>query len=711
MTTVATREGGTSQVSRDTSRGSRDVVSLLTFYAVLRIVLPAQYVIGPLGAAGQPALLLGLGITIWWLAGWLGQTRSRSRVKQPLRRFALIFLLAVLVSYLIAAMRPYSPNEQLGADRGLLNVIAWVGVMLTAMDGISTRARLDTLLRRLVMLGALEGALGILQTVAKQSFIQYFRLPGFADNGVPIVLPVRGDFLRVAGTASHPIEYGVTLSMLLPIALHFAVADVGRRTFLARWLPVSAIVLGLSQSISRSSVVCTAVALVILLLAWPPHLRRLVYLSAPVFVAALAVARPGFIQTISDLFTGASGDPSILSRTGSYPVAWSFIEHAPVFGRGMGTFLAAYWILDNQFLGSLIELGIVGLTCMLLLFLCGGVTAWQLRKSEVPPESVAPSASRLAPALAAAIAAGCLSFAFFDAWSFYWVPSMLFLLFGCVGALRRLALDDAAKYPDDLSAIAVPVRFPDRSGQEPVGEITTWSLAGAVRRRWPFAVVGIIAALAGTYVAVKAPGVYYEQAALVFTAPASQGNGSGSQFEPFSLVPVAAVVGKQIGEQGPLALSPGATIVATGIHNGVWVRLPNSGNQWSITFDQAELDVEVVGNDPTHVLAKMAATAAKIRAVLREDQLAVGAPPNQLIYVIISPPAPSLLYLRGSSARAAIAGLAIGLALTLTFIVVIDRWRRRRTLTADRNRLNGSQIVEPPFASRSTSSSGEVRPR
>ena len=682
MTTLATREGETSQVSRDTSRGSRDVVSLLTFYAVLRIVLPAQYVIGPLGAAGQPALLLGLGITIWWLAGWLGQTRSRSRVKQPLRRFALIFLLAVLVSYLIAAMRPFSPNEQLGADRGLLNVIAWVGVMLTAMDGISTRARLDTLLRRLVMLGALEGALGILQTVAKQSFIQYFRLPGFADNGVPIVLPVRGDFLRVAGTASHPIEYGVTLSMLLPIALHFAVTDVGRRTFLARWLPVGAIALGLSQSISRSSVVCTAFALVILLLAWPPHLRRRVYLSAPVFVAALAIARPGFIQTISNLFTGASSDPSILSRTGSYPIAWSFIEHAPVFGRGMGTFLAAYWILDNQFLGSLIELGVVGLICMLLLFLCGGVTAWQLRKPVARPEAYTPATSELGPALAGAIAAGCISFAFFDAWSFYWVPSTLFLVFGCVGALRRLTLEGAAKYSNDLSTTAVPVQSSDRSGRGRVGEITISSLAGAVRRLWPFAMVGIIATLAGSYAAAKAPGVYYEQAAVVFTAPNSQGNGSGSQFGSTGLVPAAAVVAKQIDEQGPLALSSGATIVAVGIHSGVWVRLPNSGDQWSITFPQAELDVEVVGDDATHVQANMAATVAKIRGILREDQLSVGAPPNQLIYVTVSPPSPPLLYLRGSSARAGIAALALGLALTLTFIVMVDRWRGRRAVTS-----------------------------
>ena len=194
--------------------------------------------------------------------------------------------------------------------------------------------------------------------------------------------------------------------------------------------------------------------------------------------------------------------------------------------------------------------------------------------------------------------------------------------------------------------------------------------------------VGIIATLAGSYAAAKAPGVYYEQAAVVFTAPNSQGNGSGFQFGSTSLVPAAAVVAKQIDEQGPLALSSGATIVAVGIHSGVWVRLPNSGDQWSITFPQAELDVEVVGDDATHVQANMAATVAKIRGILREDQLSVGAPPNQLIYVTVSPPSPPLLYLRGSSARAGIAALALGLALTLTFIVMVDRWRGRRAVTS-----------------------------
>jgi O-antigen ligase len=698
-----------------TSKTPRDVVSVLSLYAVLRIVLPAEYVIGAMGAAGQPAQLLGLGVALWWVADWLNQPRPRSRVKQPLKRLALVFLMAVLASYLVAAIRPFSPNEQLAADRSLLNVIVWVGVMLAAVDGIKTRARLDTLLRRLVLLGALEGAFGLLQVVAKQTFIQYFRLPGLADNGVDPLLIARGSFLRAVGTAIHPIEYGVALSMLLPIALHYAVADNGHRTFLARWFPVGAIAIGLSQSVSRSAVVCTAIGFIILLVAWPPKLRRRAYLVTPALVAVLALARPGFIRTFVDLFSAGTSDPSILSRTNSYAIALAFIERAPVFGRGMGTFLPEYWILDNQYLGSLIELGVVGLTCMLLLFVTGGVTAWKLREPMAMPGRLTPAASRLGAALAAAIAAGCAGFAFFDAWSFPWVPSTLFLLFGCVGALRRLTVEDAVKYSNGALSTAVTRRLVPSNGsvQGQFAGMTIWSIAGAVRRRWPVAAAGIIVTLIGSYAAAKAPGVYYEQSAMVLTAPApSVADGGGSQLGSDSLVSMAGIVVGQLNEQGPLSLSTGATIVGMGIRNGVWVRLPNDGDQWVYIFDRAELDVEVVGSNPTQVANNMTTTAAKIRATLLADQLSVGARQNWLIKVSMSPPSAPVLYVKGSAARAGPSAFALGLILTLIATLMVDRWWGRRTLSARRHRQTRSHIEKPVFASTSTSSSSaEVRPR
>jgi O-antigen ligase len=434
MTTLMRRFGRTSRLPRD-------AVTLLTIFAVMRIVLPARYVVGPLGGAGSPAQLVGLAIGLWWVAEWLAQPWPRSGVVQPLKRCALAFVAAVLVSYLVATTRPISPDEQLSADRALLSIVAWVGLMMAAMDGITTRAGFDALLRRVALLGGLEAALGLLQLLTGQTFIEYLHLPGLVDSGGGGDLISRGGFLRPAGTATHPLEFGVTLAMLLPLALHFAVTDAGRRTLFARWFPVASIALAVALTISRSAIICTAVALPVFLTCWPAHLRRRVYFSAVSLVAVLTVAMPGFLGTLRGLFLGVGNDPSAVSRTSSYGIAWSFIVRAPVFGRGMGTFLPWYRILDNQYLGSLIELGFVGLACMLTLFIVGAVTAWRLRKPPATSECQSAAPSSLGCALAAGILGGSVSFAFFDAWGFSIVPSMLFLMFGCAGALRRLTLE------------------------------------------------------------------------------------------------------------------------------------------------------------------------------------------------------------------------------------------------------------------------------
>jgi O-antigen ligase len=418
---------------------AQDAVPALTLYALLQVLLPSRYVIGPLGAAGVPASLVALGIGLLWLVGWAAQPWPRSEVRQPITRPALALLAAVLASYLVAAMRPTSEQEQLSADRFLLELLGWLGVMMAATDGIGDRRRLDAFLRRLTWMGAAAASVGILQFLTGQTLIEYLHLPGLSDNGVDESLLTRGGFLRPAGTAVHPIEFGVSMAMLLPVALHLAVASGERRGRVARWLPVTLIALALPISISRSAVVCTTVALAVFLPAWPRRLRRRVYLAGLVLIAGLLVALPGFLNAIASLFTGISRDDSALSRTDSYAVAGAFISRAPLLGRGPATWLPPYRILDNQFLGSLIEIGVVGTTCLLALMIIGVVTSWQLRRPLPGPANPAvDSRDALGPAIAAAVAAGSVSFAFFDAFGFPMAPSLLFLLLGCAGALRRI---------------------------------------------------------------------------------------------------------------------------------------------------------------------------------------------------------------------------------------------------------------------------------
>jgi O-antigen ligase len=150
-------------------------------------------------------------------------------------------------------------------------------------------------------------------------------------------------------------------------------------------------------------------------------------------LAAVYVLLPGVLGTMLRLFTGISDDASARSRTDSYALALEFIGQHPVFGRGLSTFLPRYRILDNQYLGLLIEAGIVGLVAFLALLVTALVVA--LRLSRSLPD---PSDRSLAHSLMATIACAALSCVTFDAFGFPQVSGVLFFAIGAIGALIRL---------------------------------------------------------------------------------------------------------------------------------------------------------------------------------------------------------------------------------------------------------------------------------
>ena len=418
--------------ARGPARRGIDAVTVLSGYIVLLMAVPAQLVFAPLGGAGSPAQVLGLGALVWWASTRLLPQRSGTGRARQLRRALLLFAAAVLLSYVAANIRPLDAVESRAADRGLLILGSWCGLLLLTTDGVATRDRLDNLLRRLTLGGGLLASLGILQSFTGLAFTNYIHVPGLSANSAyGVVMNSRG-FARPAGTALHPIEFGVVLTMILPLALHYAL-EMPTGGIVRRWFPVAAIALAVPISISRSAILGAVVVLVMLMPTWPSRRRRTAYVSLVGLFAVVYVTVPGLLGTLKGLFGGISSDSSALSRTGSYQLAGQFIARAPVTGRGFSTFLPSYRILDNQYLGILIELGVVGLAAVLLLFLSGVLTARAVRQ-----DSRDPVTRQLAQSVAASIAAGCLSFALFDAFSFPMVSGLMFLMLGLAGALREL---------------------------------------------------------------------------------------------------------------------------------------------------------------------------------------------------------------------------------------------------------------------------------
>ncbi|HEY7049801.1 MAG TPA: O-antigen ligase family protein [Jatrophihabitantaceae bacterium] len=406
-----------------------DAVTGLTAFLVTLIVIPSDLIFGPLGSAGTPAEVLGMGLFAAWLTATVSHL-GRRRPAEPIRIFAWLFVGAVLISYVAANSRAMFSAEARAADAGLLLVCSWMGVLLMAMDRIPTRERLDVLLRRLVMLAGALATLGLLQFATKLPFTNYLQVPGLATNQSLVSLYGRDGLTRPAGTAVHPIEFGAVLTMALPIALHYAMIDTHRRP-LRRWYPVIAIGFAVPISISRSAVLSVLVALCFVLPTWSRAARRRAYLAIVALGGAVYVMVPGLLGTITNLFTGIQSDSSAQSRTGSFSLAYDFISRSPIFGRGFLTFLPAYRILDDQYLGLLIETGIVGLATFLGLLASGVVGGLRLRRAANRIDA------RLGVALAASAASALASFALFDAFSFPMAASMIFLVLGCLGALRR----------------------------------------------------------------------------------------------------------------------------------------------------------------------------------------------------------------------------------------------------------------------------------
>jgi O-antigen ligase len=149
---------------------------------------------------------------------------------------------------------------------------------------------------------------------------------------------------------------------------------------------------------------------------------------------------PGITKTFANLFLSIGTDSSTTSRTGAFGSAVPFISQHPLFGTGFATFKPSiYFYTDDQYLNSAIEIGLVGVLCLIILFITGWVTARRARKA-----SADPAVRHLGQCLAASCATMTIGYVNFDAFYFPMAAGITFLTLGCAGALYRLAQQDAA---------------------------------------------------------------------------------------------------------------------------------------------------------------------------------------------------------------------------------------------------------------------------
>lgn len=438
MTSIAYQGAASTRDAPQPRPRSADAVTWLTLYLVVLLGIPSRFVVGPLGSAGAPSMLLGLLSLVLWLSLLLMRRNSAVRLRLYPLRWALGGLIFVSgISYALAMSRPINFDEVSPADVALLSLLSWSGTLLLAADTIRTRRRVDDLVWRIAIAGGLFAALGLLQVITSMSITNLISIPGLTEVASSDLV-YRDGFVRPNGTATHPIEYGAIVAMILPLALHVGLHHT-HRALLLRWMPTVTIVAVIGISGSRSAYLCAIVGVLVCMSAWTPVLRRWMLGLAIGGLVLVSLLWPRMMRFIVALFDDPNNDPSITSRTDSFQFAWAFIAEHPLFGRGFGTFLPKHRIFDNQFLVQLVSVGVIGTLALVAL---GWVAiAEMMRVAKMTRGAEVMRTRDLTAAMSGGIAAGFVSMAFFDAFAFPMTMGTLFLLLGIAGAISRLDRD------------------------------------------------------------------------------------------------------------------------------------------------------------------------------------------------------------------------------------------------------------------------------
>ena len=416
------------------------LIGVILFIPIGRYALP-----GALPFEMEPyRVMVGL-LVIIWVACLLVQREVRYRpsgLALPLGMVAFGLLLSVGTN----AERVHSLGVETEVIKGLTFFGSFIVVLLFVSSSIGSRADLDAVLKALVGGGAIVALLAVIESrTGLTPFDSIDRLIPILDYAGDITtLEARGGEFRALGSAQHPIALGASLALLLPLGVY-----LGRRYRGWIWWAASgALALGVLTTVARTATLMLVVELIVLLILKPRVMFRLWPYALP-FLVVVHTAVPGTLGSLKSSFFPTGGliaeqqagagtyGSNRLADLGPGIKEW---KKTPHFGQGFGTRITQRsdpkWnspILDNQWLGWLLETGWVGMAGLLWLFFR---SVRRLGRASKKDDS---DYGWLLASLAASITAMGIGMTTFDAFGFIQVAILLFIVLGIGAAALRLA--------------------------------------------------------------------------------------------------------------------------------------------------------------------------------------------------------------------------------------------------------------------------------
>jgi hypothetical protein len=338
-------------------------------------------------------------------------------------------LAAVFIS--VVANQAHVAPVETEVIKGLTFFVSFVFIFYFIVSVVRA-TQIDLFIKVLVASGAIVALESVIESRTHHNLF----------NSLPKVLPflrpgslntVIGDErgYRVYASAQHPIALGALLVVLLPAAIYL-IKRTGQRRW---WLAGALLGFGSLATMSRTSVLMLlSVALVYIWLR-PRETRRLWPYLLPA-LAAIHLVLPGTLGTLKDSFFPKGG--LVAEQTGDVgskgqgrvadlgPSLREFAQH-PLFGEGFGsrrTDIGAQsvQILDDQWLGNLLEVGLLGTGAWIWLFI-GSVRRLARRAKEDTSDL-----GWLAVGLAASTTTFAVGMVTYDAFAFSQVTLVLFVL-------------------------------------------------------------------------------------------------------------------------------------------------------------------------------------------------------------------------------------------------------------------------------------------
>ena len=397
----------------------------------------------------EPYRVLIAGISFMWIASLMADPQTKLR-RTELELPILLLGIAVVGSLVTNVGRASALSGDV-----LRAVSTWIGfimLMYLAAGAIKSRRHLDRTLMLLVGSCAIVAVTAVLEARTGRNYFdgleRFFPILDF-DPGNVVAPSERGGEVRAYASSQHAIPLGAMLVMMLPLALYLY-----KRTDRRIWAVAGLVlVMGALSTASRTAVVMLLViGLVYFWLKRDATVRFLPLL--PVALVVIQVAMPGTLGGFKAIFfpeNGLVAEEMAGEGTGTGRLAdvgpsldeWG---RQPFFGQGFGTRLTSQFdrlqnarILDDQWLSSLLEVGMIGVAALLWMLVRA---IRRLKRFAKHDDS---DYGWLLAGFAASIYAFAIGMLTYDAFSFIQVTFVLFLLLGLSAAALSLRGRDTAR--------------------------------------------------------------------------------------------------------------------------------------------------------------------------------------------------------------------------------------------------------------------------